>query len=424
MDRLAAIKEVFAEFDKQDVKYCLLRNYEGLLGGEESIEGLDTVVGQGDFSKVDGILNQLGFTMRDQQFSRKHKAYFKLVNLKKVSFDIQVGGVYWNDMQYLGEKILQNRVRNSFFFVPSDNDTFVMLLVHSILGKRYFKQKYQNILCSLDIDEESVGNDLARIFSRRIASTLIKSVKDRTFSKIKSYSLVAYFILKQPQRVFRQSVVFMRWLSWKKFLAAYPLISIIGPDGAGKSTMVEGLESFLTRNNRRVAVIYTGRGKKQLLPLKKVGMAYKRREIQRDKKTKPKILRRRLLYTAMAPTFTLDLLLRYLFRIMPTRRKRTTVITDRYCSDIMLMKHVPVSMKRFLLRIFPRPTMTFYLYNSPEVLHERRPEESITELQRQLKLFNELKKYLRPVQISTDNEKENNNYVQEMVLTKLLQEWY
>ena len=285
MDRLAAIKEVFAEFDKQDVKYCLLRNYEGLLGGEESIEGLDTVVGQGDFSKVDGILNQLGFTMRDQQFSRKHKAYFKLVNLKKVSFDIQVGGVYWNDMQYLGEKILQNRVRNSFFFVPSDNDTFVMLLVHSILGKRYFKQKYQNILCSLDIDEESVGNDLARIFSRRIASTLIKSVKDRTFSKIKSYSLVAYFILKQPQRVFRQSVVFMRWLSWKKFLAAYPLISIIGPDGAGKSTMVEGLESFLTRNNRRVAVIYTGRGKKQLLPLKKVGMAYKRREIQRDKKT-------------------------------------------------------------------------------------------------------------------------------------------
>ena len=61
-------------------------------------------------------------------------------------FDIQVGGIHWNDMPYLGEEVLNNRVKKSYFYVPSDNDTFVMLLTHSILGKRYFKPKYKKIL--------------------------------------------------------------------------------------------------------------------------------------------------------------------------------------------------------------------------------------------------------------------------------------
>lgn len=424
MDRLEVIKQIFEEFEKQDAKYCVLRNYEGLQGEEESIEGLDTVVAHQDFAKVDGILNRFGFTKRKQQFSMRHKAYFKLVNLKKVSFDIQVGGVYWNDMQYLNEKILHDRVRKSFFYVPSDNDTFVMLLVHSILGKRHFKAKYREILSSLQVDEMYVKKDLARIFSKNIAGNLIKKVDSGSFSDIKPYSLAAYFILKRPQRIFRQLLVLRRWLSWKNFFAVYPLISIIGPDGAGKSTMVQSLSDYLSANNRRVSVIYTGRGKGQMLPIRKVGMVYKRKEISKDKKVKPKVLRRRLLYTLMAPTFTLDLLLRYLFRIMPTRRKRTTVITDRYCSDIMLMKHVPVLIKKVLLRLFPRPTMTFYLHNSPEVLHERRPEETIEELQRQLELFDELKKYLQPIVIQSDNQEENAARVQETVLTKLLKEWY
>ena len=69
---------------------------------------------------------------------------------------------------------------------------------------------------------------------------------------------------------------------------------------------------------------------------------------------------------------------------------KKVVITDRYCSDILLMKNVPLGLKRSLLKLFPKPTITFYLYNSPRILHQRRPQESVEELSRQLKLFEEL----------------------------------
>ena len=68
--------------------------------------------------------------------------------------------------------------------------------------------------------------------------------------------------------------------------------------------------------------------------------------------------------------------------------------------------------------------MTFYLYNSAKVLHERRPKESIPELERQMQLFERMLPYLHARKIVT-NEKEK---VQEEVIITVLEyiykEWY
>ena len=140
-ERLECIKIVLKEFDEQNINYCILRNYEFLLGNPMPIESLDTVVSKKDFRRADKILKDFDFIKRKQQFSLKHKAYFRLIDLQKVSFDIQIGGIHWNDMVYLDESILENRKKIKYFYALSDKDTFVMLLVHSILGKRYFKPK-------------------------------------------------------------------------------------------------------------------------------------------------------------------------------------------------------------------------------------------------------------------------------------------
>src|SRR3990167_404918 len=140
---LDTFKEAFFAFEEQGIRYCVLRNFEFLSDPNYAWEGLDTTISKDDYEKARAILLQQGFTQRKPQFSLQHKAFFKLVNGIKVSFDLQVGGVYWNDMRYMDESILANRVRKEFFYVPSSNDFFLMLLVHSILGKRYFKPKYQ-----------------------------------------------------------------------------------------------------------------------------------------------------------------------------------------------------------------------------------------------------------------------------------------
>lgn len=421
-ERIRQIKEVLDSFSKNGIRYCLIRNYEFLLSVRYPIESLDTLIAEKDMQKADRILKGLGFSKRTQQFSLKHKAYFKLVNLEKVSFDIQLGGIHWNDMAYLNESVLERRIKKAFYYIPSNNDTFVMLLVHSILGKRYFKKKYQMILCAIadKIDKESAMKELTRIFSKSIAKRLVTAVKKKQFGHIPIYRLIAYFMVKEPSRIIIFTKLFGRWVKWKKPLKPAPLISIIGPDGAGKSSMVEALREILMKNNKQVSVVYAGRGRGQLLPIRKLGNRYKASEKERDKQERPNIFRRKILYSLAAPVFTADLMMRYAAQIFPIRMRKNIVITDRYCTDILLMKYVNYTFKRALLALFPKPTITLFLYNTPEILHSRRPEEPIEELERQLDIYGRIHS---DIKIKTNNIKEDHKKAAEEVLRRLLINW-
>ena len=427
---LDLIEKVLREFNKENVNYCILRNYEFLLGEPMSIESIDTVISKNDLEKVDEIFKRFNFQKRKQQFSLKHKAYFKLINLEKISFDIQVGGVHWNDMAYLNQSILRNRIKKSYFYIPSNEDYFVMLLVHSILGKRYFKSKYQKILLELylDIDKNYVFDKISKIFNQRVAIFLLKKVHQNDFKKINAYKLISYFLIKKPFRLVVLSLLTLRWMQQRRNpFRLTPLISIVGPDGAGKSTMVKNLINCLNESGRKTSLIYTGRGRENILPIGLFGKMYKRSEKKKDKQTgdfykhKKSSLKRKIMYTLSCPIFALDLYLRYLFKILPERKKGKIVVTDRYCSDIILMKNVPFLFKRFFLNLFPKPTISILLYNDTKVLHERRPEEPIVELERQMKIFRKLNYSLK---LKSIDQKNNCILVKNFVLVRLLRNWF
>ena len=434
---ITLIRDIVVQFDTVGVEYCLLRNYDFLVDEKTPKESLDIVISVKSFVEAQRIFLARGFVERRQQFSLRHRAFFKLVNLEMVSFDVQVGGVYWNDMAYLSEDIFLRRVKKHFFYTLSDNDTFVMLIAHSILGKRYFKEKYQRVLRELVVDEGKVVAGLSRVFGGKRGRELFLLARNGQCSEVAILPLVLLFLVRKPRRFFTFSALFFRWVDWKKPLKLAPLISIIGPDGAGKSSMVEALRWYLEKNGRKVRVVYTGRGKGHFLPMSWFGRHYKWREMKRDEqrvrsagkieKLEERVfvrkvsVMRRALYTLMAPVFALDLYLRYVFYILPQRRGRKIVITDRYGTDIMLMRHVPLVLKKFLYWWFPKPNLKIYLYNSVEVLHARRPREPILELQRQLALFDRFEYDLR---FMTQSEKEDQKKVLEFVFRYLLREWY
>ena len=435
MDRIQQIKEILLELDKQDISYCLLRNYNFLVEKREllspSERSIDLVVSRKDFPFFDRILRKHNFLTRKPSFSRKHHAYFRIQDLECISFDVQVGGVHWNDMCYLDETyLLQNRVQKSFFCVPSDNDMVVMLLVHSILGKRYFKSEYQNIISSLipDTNKEYILERLSESFNRKIGRKIFDSALKGNFAAIlqRKYYYLSYFILKSSSNTITFTTLFFRWIQWKKFLKPYPLIAVIGPDGAGKSTVVDALAKHLRGYDRNVSVVYTGRGRDHILPISAVGRAYKRKEKKKDQAFSKKQAGsgRKMLYTLSAPFFTVDLLLRYLLVIMPKRRRKSIVITDRYCSDIILMNNVPLWFKKILLLPFPKPTLTFYLYNSPETLYQRRPEESIAGLKTQMFFFEKLNTSLKPISLLTTDKDKDLEFVVKEVMTYLYKNWY
>ena len=427
---------IFSDFDDFSVGYCLLRNFEFLFDSTYPWEGLDMAVCEEDFKRVQEILLRNGFTERKQQFSLRHRAYFKLIDDIKVSFDIQVGGVYWNDMKYMDESIIANRVRKDFFNVPNANDTFVMLLVHSILGKRYFKPKYQHILSQLleqgAVNELFVLQQLSFIFTKSTAKKLLELVKVKQFRRIPISYLLSLFILKNPKNSITLARLTFRWIRWKRPLRPYPLISIVGPDGAGKSTLVKSLHGYLQENKRNPVMVYLGRGRDHILPFMAIGRKYKSAEKKRDageftneftnhNASRHVPFTRSLLYTASSFLFVSDLLLRYWLTVFPLRMRKKIVITDRYCTDIILMKNVPFWWKKLLYSLFPKPTISILLYNTPEILHQRRPAETIQELQRQMNIFNRLSYHLR---LETQNLERDNRALLNFVMAKLLLDWY
>lgn len=438
MDRVSVIKQVLTDFNNNKINYCILRNYGFLLEKKtklaQSEKSLDLVLANKDYVKFHHLLLNHGFVKRKKpSYALKHVPYFRFEGTETISFDVQIGGVHWNDLRYLSENyIIKNRVKKSFFYIPSDEDTFIMLLVHSILGKRYFKPEYKEILSSLvhKVDSPYVINRLSEIFSVKRAKWVYNLIAEDKFKELleKNCLLMFLFVGKSVGRVSTLAKLSLRYMKHTKVMGkSYPLISIIGPDGAGKSSAVEMLASNLRENRDRVSVIYTGRGRNHLLPISKIGRKYKNKERIKDGVKKPSssnLNRRAFLYTLTAPLFAFDLLLRYVLIMLPKRRNKNFVITDRYCSDIYLMENVPLMVRKFLLRLFPKPNLTFYLYNTPEVLHQRRPEESIEGLKRQLKLFGELEPYLKPIKIKTDNLNEVNKIIFQETMAYILHNWY
>lgn len=436
MHRIEIIKQVCEELNQKSIRYCILRNYDFLIEEREpqkhSEQSIDLAVHKEDYNRFHQILTNQGFQRRKNlSFSRSHKPYFKLKGKETISFDVQVGGVHWNDICYLGSELFDDRIKKSFFYVPSDNNTFVMLLAHSILGKRYFKPEYKETIINLSkkVDKDYAKQKLSEIFDDKLAGELLDLALREKFNKIlnKKYSYIKNFIFKSTKNTITFTKLFFRWVRWKKIGHSYPLISIIGPDGSGKSTMTKELHGFLKDNGKKVEVVYNGRGRNQILPFRKIGRIYKSKERKKDRESKPSqknVKKRKIVYTLAAPVFTLDLLLRYLFRIFPKRKSKKIVITDRYCSDILLMENVPFTFRKFLLGLFPKPTLTFYLYNDPEILKERRPEESIEGLKRQMYYFEKLKDNLEMISLKTDDKEKDQELVLQKVKAYLLDNWY
>jgi len=182
------------------------------------------------------------------------------------------------------------------------------------------------------------------------------------------------------------------------------LISFIGMDGAGKSTLVDIVGKVLEQKGFKVTLVYAGRGRANLLPIQLFGKIYRKAggiesnvSINGQKFEKTNIM-----HTLAAPIFAADLLLRYFFILLPKLMKNDFLLTDRYSTDILLMNKVSMNLKKFLYWFVPKPNKILYIYNTVSVLHKRKPEHPVRDLKRQEKLFAKIFKFIKVYKIKNN----------------------
>ncbi|MCJ7420411.1 hypothetical protein [Sphingomicrobium astaxanthinifaciens] len=169
-------------------------------------------------------------------------------------------------------------------------------------------------------------------------------------------------------------------------------ISIIGPDGAGKSTLVKALsekmgvfcagEHFIVQHwrpgvLRPLATFRRGVGSPD-------GVSSRGSEVQ----SASGVTKARQISSLIRFIYYLgDYLVGYWFRTRPALVAEGVVICDRYVDDFVIAPanrsnvFLPKTWKSVLAIIVPQPPIRFYLRGEPSLLHARKSEETLEELQ-------------------------------------------
>ena len=445
------VKKILAMFHKQGILYTILRDYQFLFDRTSTVvKDLDVVVQQIDLSHIHALLKQGGFFRQPISPFSNHAGYsiYLPEEEKLLRFHFHIGGVSGGHVIYLPAKTLFARKKMvgsrklGFWSVISDEDTLVTMLIHGGLDKQgLLREKIIDQLQILrkkarkhKLDLNYVETNLNMLLGKDLARQFLKFFFDGAFEDISNYAVKKRraFLMAQPQRLLIALYVRMCSAIWHglRRLRSAPLISFIGMDGTGKTTVTHYLISLLQKNNVRSAWIYTGRGRKNILPIQFFGKHYKHVEKKIDSRQQEQNLsdpfatvswKRSLIYTFAAPVFACDLLLRYFIHIFPKRHADTVVITDRYSSDLLVMKHVPEWFRMFLYTFFPRPTQVIYLYNKPGVLYQRKPNHPRGDLERQQLIFHRILPIIHPYQIKSVTKKRTARAVAEISFKTILQ---
>ncbi len=155
-------------------------------------------------------------------------------------------------------------------------------------------------------------------------------------------------------------------------------IAVFGPDGAGKSAVIERLQTQLGNVFRGVARFHF-RPMFRPYALEKPPVA--------DPHAKPQ--RGRLISLCKLIYWLLDCWFGYLVAIRPALFRSRLVVFDRYFPDILVDPHryrVPTSalwLARRLLPLIPQPDLCILLDVPAEVVQQRKREVSLSESQRQ-----------------------------------------
>ena len=392
MEPRKAALDVLAKFNSANVGYCLLRNYDFLKIEVSPGKDVDLCVSRKYEKRITNILENSGFSREKICRFSNHLGYVKYFpsDLKLLKFHIHVGGVVGSTITYLNAvSVVSRRVRFGRGYVLSPEDYVLSTILHAGSAERY-RSSIRNLK---NLDQSYMLKRLCSIMDDCTANRLLKAILKNDFELIELMWSEVRRSIKSKNKFRHISVRIICGLSKiPDLVRGAPVISFIGMDGSGKTTTTSKVVEILKAHKIKTSRVYTGRGRGNILPIQKIGRPYKRFEKKFDSKSgKNKVvsLKRRIIYNFAALIFYADFLIRY-FDIFLKRRTKKVVIVDRFGSDILLMDHVWIFLRKLLYFFTPKPTATIYLYNTVSTLYRRKPNHPRGDLERQAKLFNKI----------------------------------
>jgi len=429
--------ELFRRLDEAEVKYCVLRNYEGLpydLRGSD----VDVLV---DESHAQGLQKLIVSTAKD--FNGRCVSKIPAHRVMDLMFcgyyEKKWWGVRFDIMAYAGtngcdlldaEHVLNRTQVYNGIRVAQSSDAALLGFLKEIVGSGQIDNRYRREAMIAYTNEHA-------LFARMLRRTCGKSLFDgdilpllrgvdrrsRTGVRFRRAWKAGYF-KRYPMKALKAlfSDYLCRW--WRIRNRSGIAIAVMGTDGSGKSALIEEIRPVIDKALHTKSTYEHMRP--NLLPslARLFGRPVKEGPTTDPHAGKPSgflVSIIRLLY------YTTDYVIGYWLKVFPALVKRPCMyVFDRYFYDYQIDPYRSlISLPRWItnaLSLFiPKPDIILCLGADPEIIHARKPELPLEEFKRQIKALRQFcDKNKRAVWIDTGCSIEDSvNQALEAITTRM-----
>lgn len=374
----------------EDLKgpWCVIRNYEGFpcqnYGNDIDILLRRSTVDEfvDAFAKIPGV--QMTNLVRRHYVVSLH-AFVK--GLGGVQIDL-VLALMWKGIEFLDTKMVLSKSRPYDKWpnvrVPAHEDEVLMMFFHSYLFGGFVKAKYWHKIMKVFREQRDLTVAAMKpMLGQDVAVSLVDAVIQGDVNRVMylrnkvMYALIGNSIARSPMSTIRQSLLHHLYEVWVR-LSRYSMmtVAILGPDGVGKSSVIE-LASKQLEQTAKIVDIYHLKPK----------VLYGKIGIKKGPVAEPHALPARGVLFSICKILTW-VIEYWLDRIILLPKHSHLRLFDRYYDDLLVDPKRyryggPMWMAKFIAVVMPRPELWILLDAPAELVQKRKSEVLINETLRQ-----------------------------------------